>query len=306
MASLSRRNTGFFASWPLRGLFLAIISGLFVTFPALAQTPEQLLSRGLQPVTLTEALAEVRAGDIVVLGEEHGTTVQPQQQLKVMEQLRAQGLRVSVGMEFFDETQQDLVEAWRAGKLSEADFLKAIHWSGFPFSSYREQALFPREGDGFILALNAPRALTGRISQVGVAGLSKDEKAFLPPQWTLGNEAYFERFKKVMSGEGHLPDPASLQKYFEAQSTWDEVMAFNATQFIKVHPEQVLVIVVGEFHVQYGGGLPDRLRARGASEVKTFSLLNLHGMTTEEQRIAVEPDAKDGARADFVWTSDFL
>lgn len=287
--------------------FLIIISGVFACLQAPAIAPNQILARGLQSVSLEQALQSVRAGDVVVLGEEHGTSILPGQQLQVMQALRQKGLKVSVGMEFFDETQQGFVDAWRAGTLSEADFLKAIHWQGFPFDSYRGQAQFPKVGESFTIALNAPMSLTGKIAKIGIAGLSPEDKAMLPPNFTVGNAAYFERFKNVMGGEAHLPSPQALQNYFEAQSTWDDTMAFNATQFLKTHPDQVLVIVVGEFHVQYGGGLPDRLKARGETSmaVTTFSLLNLNGLSEEEQHQAVEPDAKDGVRADFVWTSNF-
>lgn len=284
---------------------LIIISGILAGLQASAIAPDQILARGLEPVSLEQALQTVQAGDVVVLGEEHGTKVQPEEQLQVMQALRQKGLKVSVGMEFFDETQQAAVDAWRGGALSEADFLKAIQWGGFPFDSYRGQAQFPKWGESLTLALNAPRSLTGKIAKTGIAGLSAEDKIMLPPNFALGNAAYFERFKNVMGGEAHLPSPEALQNYFEAQSTWDDVMAFNATQFLKKNPDQVLVIVVGEFHVQYGGGLPDRLKARGASTVTTFSLLNLNGLSEEEQRQMVEPDAKYGDRANFVWTSNF-
>jgi uncharacterized iron-regulated protein len=285
---------------------LLVISGLLATLQASAVPVNQILRRGVEPVALAAAVAAVQPGDVVVLGEEHGTSVQPGQQLAVMQALRARGLKVSVGMEFFDETRQELVDQWRAGTLPEADFLKAIHWGSLPFSSYREQALFPRASEGTTtIALNAPMSLTGQIAKVGIAGLSPAEKAMLPPDFALGNSGYFERFKEVMGGEGHLPSPSDVQNYFAAQSTWDDTMAFNATQYLRAHADQVLVIVVGEFHVQYGGGLPDRLRARGVSHVTTFSLVNLHGLSDDEQRKAVEPDSSYGARADFVWTSDF-
>lgn len=282
-----------------------LISSLFVVLNASAIPANQILAAGTQKVTLEQAVSGVQTGGVVVLGEEHGTSVMPGQQLQVMQALRARGLKVSVGMEFFEEQQQALVDSWRAGTLAETDFLKAINWGSLPFSSYRDQALFPLKEESTTIALNAPRELTGKIAKTGIVGLSAEDKAMLPPNFTLGNAAYFERFKNVMGGEGHLPSPDAVKNYFEAQSTWDEVMAFNATRFLQTHPDQVLVIVVGEFHVQYGGGLPDRLKARGASQVTTFSLVNLNGLSDEDQRSAVEPDAKDGARADFVWTSNF-
>jgi uncharacterized iron-regulated protein len=73
-------------------------------------------------------------------------------------------------------------------------------------------------------------------------------------------------------------------------------MAWRALQHLDENPEDILVIIVGDFHVSYGGGLPDRLRARGAADVVTIS------QVLEKDEVKVHP--KYGARADFVWVSE--
>jgi uncharacterized iron-regulated protein len=222
----------------------------------------------------------------------------------VLETLKKKGLKVSVGMEFFAYPYQAQVDAWRLGQISEVDFLDSIEWGkGFSFEFYRSQVLFPSLKSEFLLALNAPRSLTGKISKGGLGSLKDEDRALLPPDFTLGNQTYFERFKKIMEG-AHLPSAEALQNYFAAQSAWDDTMAWKATQFLSQHSEQVLVIIVGEFHVQYGGGLPDRLKAREVP-VTSFSLVNLDGLSDVEQRRAVEPSKLDGPRADYIWTSRF-
>lgn len=264
---------------------------------------EVVYQQGEKPVSLELSLAAVGPGQVVVIGEDHGTQVMASQQMQVLETLKKMGHLVSVGMEFFSYPHQASVDAWRSGNLSDSDFLKAVQWGqGFPFQAYKRQVRFPSLGSEFVVALNAPRELTGRIAQVGLEGLSEEETGLLPPDFNLGNPSYFERFKKVMGD--HLPSPQALERYFAAQSTWDDTMAWTATQFLQAHPEQVLVIIVGEFHVQYGGGLPDRLRARGA-QVTSFSLVNLFGLSESEQKAAVRPSSLEGARSDFVWTSRF-
>lgn len=263
-----------------------------------------ILAQGLQPVLLQQALSQVKPGTVVVLGEQHGTTEQSSQQLQLIESIKKNGLVVSVGFEFFEAQYQDLVDRWRHQEISEDDFLKAIHWgSGFPFAAYRPQALAPRLDFGEqTIALNAKRSLTSKISSQGLDSLTESERAQLPPGFSLGNQRYFSRFKAIM--QEHVPNPEALNRYFAAQSVWDDSMAFRAQQFIAGHPDQILVIIVGEFHVQYGGGLPDRLRSRGMS-VTTFSLLNLQGLDVSEQQQAVEPSSEYGSRADYVWTSRF-
>lgn len=281
----------------IQALFSAVA---FFSVAAHSFEPLKIYQEGKDEVSLAQALSTVRPGQVIVLGEEHGTLEQARQQVQIMTHLRNQGLKVSVGMEFFDFTQQADVDDYRSGSISEEEFLSKTKWGqGFPFEAYREQLLFPTSGDSYLIALNSPRSLTGRISKVGWEGLSPDELKLLPPNLEIGNPGYLRRFSEIMGG--HVPE-ASLNRYFQAQSTWDDTMAFQTTEFLKAHPDQVLVIVVGEFHVQYGGGLPDRLRQRGIQPL-TFSLVNLEGLSPEEVDESLLPTALDGARADFIWTS---
>jgi uncharacterized iron-regulated protein len=278
-----------------------IFSILFSSLAVFANPADRIFSQGLKEVSLNEALSTVKPGQVVILGEEHGSLIQAGQQVSVLKALRNAGLKVSLGMEFFEFPQQSLVDGYHSGALNEADFLQAIKWGGFPFDAYREQVKFPRFGDEFLIALNAPRSLTGRIAKVGWDGLTEGEKSLLPPGLQLGNAGYRARFEAIMGG--HVP-AAALERYFQAQCTWDDTMAHQASQFVQRNPDQVLVIIVGEFHVQYGGGLPDRLRARGIQPL-TFSLVNLEGLSTQETVDAIQPSKTEGPRADFVWTSQF-
>lgn len=243
-------------------------------------------------------LETIPLGAVVLIGEQHAYTVHQQEQLQVLKNAQERGHLVSVGMEFFSYPFQDKVDSWRNGELSEGDFLKAISWGGMPFSSYRPQVLVPRLGQEFLWALNMPMSLTGKVAKDGLDSLSAEEASLMPPQFQIGNDRYFERFKSA----GHWSDPSKLKNYFTAQSIWDDTMAWKAVQFHQKHPEQTLFIIVGEFHVQYGGGLPDRLRARGAAPVVTLSLVNADGMTPDEELEAISP-TEDGRRADFIWVS---
>ena len=148
-------------------------------------------------------------------------------------------------------------------------------------------------------ALSAPRGLTGKVSKTGLASLSEEEKALLPPNFTLGRDSYKERFMRLMP---HLPSPEAGERYFAAQSIWDDTMAWRATDFMFAHADQVLVIVVGEFHVQYGGGLPYRIRARAPHvPVLTFSQINTLDLSDADVTAEIEVSPTDGARADYLW-----
>lgn len=260
----------------------------------------------LKSVEMADLARKIPRGGIVVIGENHGQSVHQSQQLEVLRALRTEGHKVSVGLEFFQYPFQELVDEWRAGSLPEADFLKKIDWGQPSFSYYRSQAEFPLLAEGAVtLALNAPRSLTSKISKNGWGSLSEEDLRLLPPQFSSGRDSYRKRFLAVMSP--HLPDPAMGERYFLAQSVWDDTMAWKACEGVRRNPDQTLVIVVGEFHVQYGGGLPNRLRGRcPEKDVTTLSQVNLAGLSDSEVVRELSPSLEEGPRADWIWAESLV
>ena len=80
-------------------------------------------------------------------------------------------------------------------------------------------------------------------------------------------------------------------------------MAWQIQNVTTAHPEAVIVVIVGEFHVQYGGGLPDRLRARGVDSVAVVSQVNTVEMSEAQMKKEVGPDEEYGPRADWIWSA---
>lgn len=281
----------------------SLFLGLAFSASALAFPPNALLDgQGNAITSLEESLRSVRPGSVVIIGENHGVTPHQQQQLMVMNELRRQGLKVSVGLEFISHPSQQALDDYRAGLIDEETFLRQVDWQNPSFDFYRPQALFPLANEGSTsLGLNVPRGVTSQIAKKGLASLTLDQLKLLPPDFTLGRASYRERFLSQMP---HLPSPEAQERYFVAQSAWDDTMAWIASQFILTHPDQVLVIVVGDFHVQYGGGLPDRLRARGVSEILTFSQVQIQGLSPEEINEQTQASAVYGPRADYIWLSE--
>src|SRR3990172_731368 len=253
-----------------------------------------------QTVTLEQALQTVRPGHVVVVSEQHDVARHHENQLAVLRTLKNLNLKVSVGLEFLSYPNQPWVDRYVRGEIEEADFQQAIRWAGYPFEWYRPLMLFPREAGGQTRALNAPERLTRALGDRGLAGLSHEERSWLPPNFQLGNDLYFERFATAVREHGDLQEDV-VRNFFAAQSAWDDTMAWQARAFLIANPDQVLVIIVGDFHASYGGGLPDRLRARGVTSVLVISQVNAFGLSDEEIQSLIRPDPRHGMRADFVW-----
>lgn len=264
-----------------------------------------------QSVVFDQLVQRLSPGQVLVLGETHDKLAGLASQVAVLWYLAWQTQnsqdrqfkypQISVGFEHIDYTQQALLSDYAQERIGENEFWPQLNsWKPrLPRDVYQFHIQAPRYLKGRALALNAPRWLTKKISQNSLASLSSEERALLPPNFELGNKAYFERFKRAMRGHG---DEQSVRQYFEAQSVWDDTMAWRAQLAMQEHPQQVLVIVVGDFHVRYGGGLPDRLRARGLDVLSVSQVFADEDPITLRQHIG--PHKLYGPRGDFVLAVD--
>ncbi len=190
---------------------------------------------------------------------------------------------------------QGKVEEFLAGGLNEAAFLKEVGWGESPFELYREQVLFPKNHGGVTLALNMPSYISRKVSRGGPLSLTEEDKKMLPPIWERGGAAYFSRFNEAM--KDHVPQE-KVENFFWAQSLWDDTMAWKA---LSRPAGSVLTIIVGEFHAEFGLGLPARLNRYGAPVVNTVVQRFVDSWTSENLSLATQPDPIYGEVADLIW-----
>ncbi len=281
--------------------------------PANNQTNSQsqvLDGKSLQPVLTSQIIQNIQPGSVLILGENHGLAAHRDQHLVLLQLLRDRGLKVSVGMEFINYPDQIFLNQYLSHEVDDEQFLKLVDWKGFPFEFYKQQILFPNFLNGEkTLGLNIPRLITSKIAKTGLESLTVGERNLLPTDFKIGRDSYKQRFANTI----HVPPGPVLDRYFVAQSAWDDTMAFQSVNFLNANPDQVLVIVVGEFHAQYGGGLADRILARKpGTSVTALSQIWAVGisengsevvLTDEEIQALIQPSKTEGPRGDFIWIS---
>ncbi|MEO0334978.1 MAG: ChaN family lipoprotein, partial [Pseudomonadota bacterium] len=246
-----------------------------------------------------ELVASLEPGTILLLGEIHDHEGHHESHSRILNELIAQGRSFHVGMEFFYYPSQPLVDEYIFGELSEQAFLEAVGWGSLSFDFYRPKVLSPLETGGRTFAINAPRELTRSVAREGLENISSELRSLMPPNFEIGSEKYKERFREAVGGD-HFPDEL-LENYFAAQSIWDDTMAWQSLQAIENHPGQdIYVVVVGDFHVAFDGGLPDRLRARGAQRVVTVSHADSTQMNKQDKLDWLAPHPSWGLRSDWV------
>jgi uncharacterized iron-regulated protein len=234
-------------------------------------------TRVLDPRTLTDmerlidAIADRR---VVFVGESHDRYEDHLNQLAVIEGLHRRGKDLAIGMEFFQQPFQGVLDAFVAGEIGEPELLRRSEYFDrwrFDYRLYRPILRFARDNRIPVIALNLESELTEKVGQGGIGSLTPEEQARLPADMDRDDPAYRERVRQVFEMHPNL-EGRDFEHFLEVQLLWDEGMAERAAQYLKDHPEKTLVVLAGAGHVEHGQGIPQRVLRR--LPVPAVSLLN--------------------------------
>jgi uncharacterized iron-regulated protein len=267
-------------------------------------TREQLLSR----------LGEAR---FVVLGETHDDAFHHRVQHQVYEALgrraQASGHAVLLGMEMMQVPFQAPLDAYVRGEIEQAQMLEQVEWEKrwrFPVAFYEPLWQLARAQGWPVVALNVPLEITRLISQRGLDGLTRDERAQVAREVDLESAPHREWFAQVFITHGiPIKDKAALDRFYEAQVSWDETMAQSAVRALEGRPPaDQMVIVAGSGHVMNRWGIPSRI-ARRAPDAAILTLIPISAPVSSARSLAGATGATEqdlatwqSARfADFVW-----
>lgn len=248
--------------------------------------------------TPADALAAMQASDVVLLGERHGHPSGLALLAELVEALFAgpAGKTAALALESVTRDRQAPLDAYLRGEIDEAAMRAGAELEGerrFPEGHRRMVAAAKRAGRP-VLAANAPRALVTRARTEGLEALRElppDQRALVdvPAQLTEGR--YRDEFFAAIGGGHEVGDRAALEGFYRAQNVWDATMAGTIARALAGGLRPV-VQVVGSFHVDFGGGLLQRVReAEPAARVWTLSVVDVDAA-------ALRPE--DRERADLV------
>ncbi len=273
---------------------------------------------------LNYLMAQIEEGDVVIVGEKHGFFPHHETQGLVVQSLQNLGFVVDVGIEHVPYPLQSELDSYVYGKSTEGEFLRAIGWSkskylncldytendGFadpfqstPFDCYIHTLRQASDNGGNALAINLPRSITGQVSRNGIDSLHPDDLAMLPPNYELGSDSYYQRFRELILSFGNSHGPISdemIMNMFWSQSLWDESMSWQALEHMGKNPKNVMVITVGDFHAAYSDGLAARFYARGAKKVHVISQGFVENASQTDLDLIGQPSIKEGPAGDLV------
>lgn len=234
-------------------------------------------------VPLAKAAHLLAEANVVLVGESHDDPGHHAVQLQIVKSLRLSGYPVAVGLEMFQHREQQVLDKWVAGSLSESDMAKAFarNW-GESWPLYRPIFEYARQEQIPLIGLNVPREITRQVARQGFSSLSREQLKELPPVVCIVDPAYEAFLRRVLgahAGEGEF------SRFCEAQLVWDTAMAYYAGEYHVSDPERTLVVLTGSVHA-WKPAVPAQLR-KLHPELSSLSVLPA-GSSLEADRITPE------------------
>jgi uncharacterized iron-regulated protein len=290
-----------------------------------------------QPISLTAALAEFGAADVLFIGERHDSVATHRLELAILEAVGRQRDGLIVALEMFERDVQPSLDRFLAGSLSEGEFLADSRpWPRYA-RDYQPLVALAAARQWPVVAANIPRFLAAAVSRDGLEALANRPPA--ERDWFARDlscpigDAYFRRFQRALTGHdtpapaadpagsvtppapvsppagpageraGPAMDAATMERYYYAQCLKDETMGESIARAYTVAARDgrrpLVLSISGSFHVEHGDGVVARTRRRLPGQ----RLITVVVVPVESAADA-RPDASAWSLADYLIYTD--
>lgn len=227
----------------------------------------------------SKLMVAIDGADIVLLGELHDHAVGHAVQLAVVVDVMDSYPQSVLALEMLERDEQLLVDDFMEGLITSKTFAtltQSENWGGSGGWSAWYQPIIDAVKDrgGSVVAANAPRryvrlARTGGYDQIDA--LPVERRVFIDYPESLSGGRYRQRFWELASHNDD-DDPVEIDvatidlndpvlKTFRSMQAWDATMAQSVVSANPSKKNKVLLLV-GQFHVEYDGGIVQEIRAR--------------------------------------------
>jgi uncharacterized iron-regulated protein len=225
---------------------------------------DQVIDTAAGKVVAVEDIINQNMGtDVFIIGEAHDNYQCHTFQRDFIETLYKKHPKIIVGFEFFWREDENVLEQWRHGRISEDDVIKRTGWYKRGGQNYGYTKLIMdiiQKNNIKTIGLNVPRSILRTVSRKGFDQLSKEEKKLFPTLHIPNPE--HEYFIKSIFGTFAAQVPMWFTNIYNAQKCWDVIMAESMRQALakKEFKGYKGVIIAGSNHVSYKLGIPFRYR----------------------------------------------
>lgn len=208
-----------------------------------------------------EHMAENAAGQrIVYVGELHQRPEHIANLLELVCRLREREKAVAIGVEFLQQPFQPYVDDYLAGRIDESALRRLSDYDrrwGYDFEVYAPVLRYARAHGLALLALNVPSELSRKVARHGLASLDVAERAVLPAGLENAPRNYGGHADAAYLDNAH--QGMSRERFTDALLLWDEGMAARAGHYVETNPDTTLVVLAGNGHIAWPGGIPERV-----------------------------------------------
>ena len=285
---------------------------------AMASLPYQVVDgRTGRQVDEPAFWASVQKARAVCVGEDHPNPHHHWVQLRVVEEIgKRKPAKLALGLEMIQRPFQGPLDDYSAKRIDAAALRSRVGWEerwGYDWEFYGPTIDAAIKSGANVIALNASKELSKKISRQGLESLTPEEKA-LVPELKLDDathRAWFDALMNEMGGAGahstkkegepaadphqenphkspHGAAPAmpSAERIYTVQVLWDETMADLSAKWLAANPTGQLVILAGNGHC-HDSAIIARLKRRGVADV--ISVRPVIDTEGEVARVLVKP-----------------
>lgn len=242
-------------------------------------------------VSFEEFIDRISQDDLIFIGEVHDNPEHHLIQVQILQALVDCCGPLTIGMEFFQEPQQPVLNRYLQGEIDEEAFLNETKWKnswGFDYAFYRPLMQLAKHHGFAVLAINAPHDVVKKVARNGLKSLDVEERESLARDIDLGNEAHRAYVREVYEHHGH-GNLKEFDYFYEAQCVWEDTMAENLADHLRENGKK-LVVFAGNGHLINKFGIPDRTIKRMPVSMVTIMPYALSEKESIEKEIA-----------DYVW-----
>jgi uncharacterized iron-regulated protein len=215
-------------------------------------------------ISKPQMLTNATRSRIIYVAETHDNPASHRLELQVLQAMQDKNPgKTALGMEMFTTDQQDILDNWVAGTLSEKEFLRQSKWFSagwnFAFDYYRDILWYCRDHSIPVIGLNINKKIARQASMTPMTELPPEIQRQLPEMDM--NDPYQLAMVEAMLA-GHHGGSQMIGVFHRRQTLWDETMAQSVAGYLQNKPEMNMVVVAGGWHIEYGFGIPRRVFQR--------------------------------------------
>jgi len=264
----------------MKQLFNVVVFGFIFLIHNLSYAESTCISDGQwfipsnnQTLDTDTYLKQVKNKGIILLGEHHENRDHHVWQLNLIKHFFQKQKSMAIGLEMVPRRLQSVLDEWNTGRLTKKEFIEKIEWEtiwAYNFEDYFPLFQFAKSNQIPLLAINVNKDLLKMVRQVGWENIPENHRDGIDNPATPSRD-YVRQL--AVSFQRHFSDPSKLTKeaflrFVQQQQLWDRAMAETISKAKKEF--ELIVGLMGSWHIINLYGVPHQLTSLGATEIETL------------------------------------